>query len=362
MGLLDALFGGGAQASDPNAPQATAAPAQAAPQSGGFSLTPLAQSLLAGYFSAIGTPRLAGATGALSRGGLAALGTYQDANYQQQKAAADAAREKLSLAQANKADASSRGLWKNTDTNEWQVTEPGQAPKGPGNWINKESVPSWISSQSKTTALDPREKAKQTKLGTLDAENQQDVSQVKGGKIYIDKDGNPIVGKSINDSIKAGGRAINQKDAQSLNTIKDALSHISDLRAAMDVLPKTDADLGMGGKMGAALKLGMMRNYYPTQYAKLDQARSRVMTIANSLRDGQRLTQQEYNVIVGGMPTDGDSQQSAFIKLDSAEKILRGRLGKYVSGGTDEQNVISPENQGMQSSTPDPVQSIIDRH
>lgn len=83
MGLLDSvlgLFTGGGGVQQPTAAQPGPSQQQAPGQGG---LSPLAQSLLAGYFAGIGSPKLSGWGGAVSKGGLAALQQYDNAQYAQ---------------------------------------------------------------------------------------------------------------------------------------------------------------------------------------------------------------------------------------------------------------------------------------
>jgi hypothetical protein len=153
MGLLDLLFGGGAQQAPQQDPNAQAQMPSASASGPGIS--PLAQSLLAGYFSAIGSPKLSGWGGALSRGGLSALGTYQDASYQNQQAALHDAYIKRAMAQADKAERGNTPMWYNKDTGAWEVIPAGQAPQGKG-YIPQSAYPAYEAAQNKsTTAAKP---------------------------------------------------------------------------------------------------------------------------------------------------------------------------------------------------------------
>lgn len=129
---LSALLGG----QDPQQQQQQA-PQQ--PQGKGLldiALSPLGQSLLAGYFGAIGAPRLSGWGGALSRGGLAALGQLGQATQINQRGQALQQQEQLqsayqqrALAQAEKANElaqqSGAMIFKNRDTGEYTSIKKG---------------------------------------------------------------------------------------------------------------------------------------------------------------------------------------------------------------------------------------------
>jgi hypothetical protein len=340
----------------------------------GFGLTPLAQSLMAGYFSAIGTPKYQGLGSAISRGGLTALDTYGKAQELEAKsqlrpyelaklrAEAELARGKAdpeyraaltakNLGLAKKAEAEAdvaremamatmaekiSQAWKNgtrpvVGPNGEEVFLPLKTPT-PAGYRDMSIVLEEMKAKGK---MSPGDRAREQKQAELDVDRSQLLSTLTD-TFYVDPNTGaeyPRNTTTKGQAIDSGGIAVSAKDRDVLADIDEAQATINDMREAVKTTLTKEKDLPGGGRLQQYYKDILDKNYEPKKWAAFESAHARFFKPLKSLIFNERMTDEDRKLAYSAVPDWGNTQEAAEILLNKMEEILARKRARILPIG-----------------------------
>lgn len=337
----------------------------------GMGLTPLAQSLLAGYFSAIGTPKYQGLGSAISRGGLTALDTYGKAQeleakralrpYEAAKLSAEASlamtkaktepeyraaltKKHTALAAQAEAEAS---VAKEKAVAEMEAkiatalkngTRPVVGPNGeeiylplnkptPEGYKDMSLVKEEIKAQTK---MSPEERGYLGAKGAQRAELEEPISKDKT-RVWVD----PHSGKAIPVTTSLGEASkiaipMSKQEYAQVQGFDSSLESLNKLdAAARELLPKQD-ELGATGTYGSQIGIKILRRTHPEKVAAFDNARALFFDTVKSQVVKERMSEQDRDFIFAGVPEESDTVESAREKVIGLFDYLKTKRGSLL--------------------------------
>jgi hypothetical protein len=371
--LLDSFTGGQPQQAIPN-PQND--PQQQAPQSGGNPISsllgavgsPLGQSLLAGYFGAIGAPKLGGWGGALSRGGLTALNQYGNASeLQQRQAEADSLakyrdaqtayeQQKMDLDKqempSRLAESQSRAGYtkaqmealqaKNAAANAPQIyhgINPETGELIPGMTVQSQRPPtegSWISDENWQDIQKERNKNKVTTTSKL-----QEKKDFEDSKLVTEDDKHDYLDpktlqpnrdpkKSVADVTQDGFIKTAKKDAESVYEVQTAKQSLESLKQKANDVFQSQKDYNyIGGRWVAGATTLGQQSIDPEKFARWESEVASASAIPRKFLGGNRMNLSEFNRTmdrIAGMSSYSTSKEAVQSALDEATMVLNRSL------------------------------------
>jgi hypothetical protein len=332
----------------------------------GMGLTPLAQSLLAGYFSAIGTPKYQGLGSAISRGGLTALDTYGKAQeleaksalrpYEAAKLSAEASlamtkaktepeyraaltKKHTALAAQAEAEAS---VAKDKALAEIDAkiatalkngTRPVVGPNGeevyiplhmatPEGYKDMSLVKEEIKAEGRTS---PEERGYLGAKGAQRASLEEPISKDKN-RVWVD----PHSGKAIPVTTPLGKASeiaipMSKQEYAQVQGFDSSLESLNRLDAAARALLPKQSELGGTGTFGSQLGIKILRRTNPEKVAEFDNARALFFETVKSQVVKERMSDQDRDVIYQGIPDENDTAESAAKKVVGIFDFLRSK-------------------------------------